>query len=104
MSKNLNKKKVKLEYPQIKVHFVVPRLLGVGVCDGIVNEVSVRVYDREGAVCDSIRHAGKMDPEVVSQAIRSYVADPAKNIDRLMEYSRLFRIQRKAESLVGVWL
>ena len=51
----------------------MPRLLGVGVCDGIVNEVSVRVYDREGAVCDSIRHAGKMDPEVVSQAIRSHM-------------------------------
>jgi hypothetical protein len=55
-------------------------------------------------VCDAIRHAGKMDPEVVNQAIRSYVADPAKNIGRFMEYSGLFRIQRKAESLVGVWL
>jgi hypothetical protein len=58
----------------------------------------------ERAVCDAIQHAGKMDPEAVNQAIRSYVADPAKNIGRLMEYSRLFRIQRKAESLVGVWL
>ena len=58
----------------------------------------------ERAVCDAIRHAGKMDPEVVNQAIRSYVADPAKSIGTLMEYSRLLRIQRKAESLVGVWL
>ena len=55
-------------------------------------------------MCDAIQHAGKMDPEAVNQAIRSYVADPAKNTGRLMEYSRLFRIQRKAESLVGVWL
>jgi len=47
VSKNINKKKVKLEYPPIKVHFVAPRLLGVGVCEGIVNEVGVRVYDRE---------------------------------------------------------
>jgi predicted transcriptional regulator of viral defense system len=104
VSKNINKKKVRLAYPPIKVHFVAPHLLGVGVCEGIVNEVGVRVYDRERAVCDAIRHAGKMDPEVVNQAIRSYVADPAKNIGRFMEYSGLFRIQRKAESLVGVWL
>lgn len=104
VSKNINKKKVKLEYPPIKVHFVAPRLLGVGMCEGIINGVGVRVYDRERAVCDAIRHAGKMDPEVVNQAIRSYVADPAKNIGTLMEYSRLLRIQRKAESLVGVWL
>ncbi len=47
VSKNINKRKVKLEYPPIKVHFVAPRLLGVGVCEGIVNEVGVRVYDRE---------------------------------------------------------
>jgi len=87
-----------------KVHFVAPRLLGVGVCEGIVNEVDVRVYDRERAVCDAIRHSGKMDPELVNQAIRSYVVDPAKNVGRLVDYARVFRIQRKVESSVGVWL
>jgi len=31
-SKNTDKKKVKLEYPPIKVHFVAPHLLSVGAC------------------------------------------------------------------------
>jgi hypothetical protein len=45
-----------------------------------------------------------MDPELVNQAIRSYVVDPAKNVGRLVDYARVFRIQRKVESSVGVWL
>ncbi|MEA4882967.1 MAG: hypothetical protein VB144_04750 [Clostridia bacterium] len=104
VSKNMNKKKVRLEYPPIKVHFVAPHLLDVGVCEGMVSGASVRVYDRERAVCDAIRHSSKMDAEVVNQTIRSYVADPAKNVGRLMDYARVFRIQRKVESFVGVWL
>ena len=70
----------------------------------MINEIGVRICDRERAVCYAIRLSGKMDPELVNQAIRSYVVDPAKNVGRLVAHARVFRIQREVESSVGVWL
>ncbi|MDI6638551.1 MAG: hypothetical protein QME82_06555 [Bacillota bacterium] len=62
------------------------------------------MYDRERTICDVIRHAAKLDVETVNKAIQAYVRDGRKNITRLMEYARRFRIQRKVHDLVGVWL
>jgi len=103
VDKRINRRKVKLEYPPIKVHFIEPHCLRIGVTRSEVNGVRVCVYDRERTICDVIRHAAKVDVETVNKAIQAYVRDGRKNITRLMEYARRFRIQRKVHDLVGVW-
>ncbi|MBC7083444.1 MAG: type IV toxin-antitoxin system AbiEi family antitoxin domain-containing protein [Firmicutes bacterium] len=104
VDKRINRRKVKLEYPPIKVHFIEPHCLRIGVTWSEVNGVRVCVYDRERTICDVIRHAAKLDVETVNKAIQAYVRDGRKNITRLMEYATRFRIQRKVRDLVGVWL
>ncbi|MEW6227543.1 MAG: type IV toxin-antitoxin system AbiEi family antitoxin domain-containing protein [Bacillota bacterium] len=104
VDKRINRRKVKLEYPPIKAHFVEAQCLEIGLAHGEMNGVKVRVYDRERTICDVIRHSAKTDAEAVSKAIQAYVKDGRKNIGRLMEYARRFRIQRKVQDLIGVWL
>ncbi|NPV51913.1 MAG: type IV toxin-antitoxin system AbiEi family antitoxin domain-containing protein [Firmicutes bacterium] len=104
VDKRINRKKVKLEYPPIKAHFIEPQCLAIGLAHAEMNGIKVRIYDRERTICDVIRHSAKMDAETVGKAIQAYVKDGRKNISRLMEYARRFRIQRKVHDLMGVWL
>lgn len=104
MSKDINKKKVRLVYPPIKVHFVAPHILDLGAIRVETNGVAIRIYDRDRTVCDAIRHSSRVDAEIVNQAIRAYASDPRKNVNRLIYYATALRIQRKVENLVGVWI
>jgi predicted transcriptional regulator of viral defense system len=104
VDKRLNRKRLKIAYPPLKVHFVAPSYLELGVTRAIVDGVQVQVYDRERTICDVIRHSSKMEPEIVQKAIQAYVRDRLRNVIHLMEYARRFRIQKKVKDLVGVWM
>lgn len=51
-------------------HILLSRkYLDIGITNGNINDVSIRVYDRERCICDLIRYANKFDREMVNQAI-----------------------------------
>ena len=104
VDKRLNRKRLKVAYPPLKVHFVAPSYLEIGLTHSIVDGVKMRVYDRERTICDVIRHSSKMEQEVVAKAIRAYVRDRLRDVTRLMAYAKRLRIQRKVRDLVGVWM
>ncbi|MGE5578992.1 MAG: type IV toxin-antitoxin system AbiEi family antitoxin domain-containing protein [Bacillota bacterium] len=104
VDKRLNRKRLKIAYPPLRVHYVVPSYLEIGVSDSIVDGVRMRVYDRERTICDVIRNSSKIEQEVVTKAIQAYVRDRLRNVIHLMEYARRFRIHKKVGDLVGVWM
>lgn len=104
VDKRINRRKVKLHYPPMKIHFIEPSCLEIGVTHAEINGIKVRVYDRERTICDVIRHWAKLDRETAGKAIQAYVTDSQKNIAKLMEYARRFRIQKRIQDLIGVWL
>ena len=104
VDKRLNRKRLKIAYPPLKVHFVAPSYLEVGLTHSMVDGVKMRVYDRERTICDVIRHSSKIEQEVVAKAIQAYVRDRLRDVTHLMVYAKRFRIQRKVNDLVGVWM
>ena len=51
----------------------------------------VRIYDREKSVCDAIRFRRTLGQDVVNEAVRSYLGQSRKDIDKVIEYSRALR-------------
>jgi predicted transcriptional regulator of viral defense system len=51
----------------------------------------VRIYDREKSICDAIRFRRTLGQEVVNEAVRSYLGQSKKDIDKVIEYSRMLR-------------
>jgi hypothetical protein len=45
-----------------------------------------------------------MDRESFNKAIQGYIADPQKNISKLIEYSKKRNIAKKVKMIIGVWL
>ena len=104
VSKDSNKSKYRIEYPSVKPYFIEPKYLDIGMTNGSINDVIIRVYDRERCICDLIRYANKLDRELVNQAILAYVRDNHKNISTLAEYAKTLRTYKKLQIWVGVWL
>ncbi len=93
-----------IDYPEIKPHFTKEERLGIGVTEGAIDGITVRIYDRERVLCDCLRHVNQMDGEIFNMVIRRYIHDSKKNIPRLMEYARRLGVEKKVRGTVGIWL
>ncbi len=104
VSKHSNKSRFNIDYPFIKPYYVASDILELGICECIIDESPVRMYDKERVICDCLRYRNKMDKEIFNKAIQNYVSDTSKNIPKLMEYATKLRCASLAKNLIGVWL
>lgn len=96
--------KYKLDFPEIKPHFIDESRLDIGVSAGEIDGIPIKVYDRERVICDCLRHMNSMDGEIFNIVIQRYVHDKDKNAARLMEYAAKLGVEKKARRMIGVWL
>lgn len=96
--------KFKIDFPQIKPHFISANRLGIGVSEGKIDGITVKIYDRERIICDCLRRINTMDGEVLKTIIQRYVGDKDKDSARLMEYAARLGVEKKARRMIGIWL
>ncbi len=65
---------------------------------------TVRVYDAERTLCDVFRGNSQVEVQDKQTAIREYVAGRKKDIPRLMEYAKIFKIEKTMKQYLGVLL
>lgn len=54
---------------------------------------TVRAYDMERTICDVLRDKAFMDVQVFRYAMQAYMGDSRKNLNRLMAYAKVFRLE-----------
>ena len=64
----------------------------------------VRAYDKEKTICDLIRHKGKVEFETYAKALNLYARSADKDINKLMEYARILKIEKEVRSQMEVLL
>ena len=104
VDKNSTKSRFDIEYPAIKPFYMQAKLLDIGVESCTIDDISMKIYDRERVICDCLRQMNKMDVEIYNKAIQAYIKDPKKNIPRLMIYAKKLRTEKKLRTTIGVWL
>lgn len=104
VDRDSEKTQYKIDYPQINVFYIEPKLLEVGVDIIQIEGVDIKIFNRDRTICDVLRYENKLEREVFSKAIQRYVKDPKVNISRLLEYSDIFNIKNKVQTYIGVWL
>lgn len=103
LKRDSNKSKAKLSYPLVKAYYLDPQYLDVGLMEGDINGISVRVYNKERTICDVLKYSNKLDQEIINKAIQAYVKDPEKNISLLIDYGNILRVSKKIQTQLGVW-
>lgn len=104
VNKNIQKSRLKIDYPFIKPYYLGSQVLEIGLSDGNIDGNAVRIYDKDRTICDCLRYIGKMDKELFNKAMQNYINDNNKNIPNLMLYAKQLRIMKKVKDLIGVWL
>ncbi len=88
-----------------KVYTVKKELLDVGktvVRDNFGNDIPM--YDLERTVCDLIRSRGSIEIQDFNAVLKTYISRKDKNLNRLMEYAKLFRVQNVVRRYMEVLL
>lgn len=88
-----------------KVYTVKKELLAVGktmVNDNCGNLIPM--YDLERTICDMMRSRNSIDTQDFNSVLKTYVSRKDKNLNRLMEYAKLFRVDNVIRRYMEVLL
>ena len=87
------------------VHTVKKELFDLGICTmqtAFGNDI--KAYNMERTVCDILRDRNNQDIAIVSEAIKRYVRKPDKDLNNLMKYAALLRIEKILRNYLEVLL
>lgn len=91
----------KVEYPPIRFFRFSPRLMSFGVATVRASRSPFSIFEREKAICDSMRHRAIVGQDVVIEALRTYLRSPrSRNIDRLLDTARRCRVEKRIRPYV----
>ena len=89
----------------IKVFTVKKELLDIG--KEIVKRSyghDIPLYNRERTICDLIRSRNRFEIQDFQTALKTYIMGKNKNLNRLMEYAKLFHVDKKIREYMEVLL
>ena len=89
----------------IKVFTVKKELLDIG--KEIVKTSyghDIPLYNRERTICDLIRSRNRFEIQDFQTALKTYIMGKNKNLNRLMEYAKLFHVDKKIRDYMEVLL
>lgn len=89
----------------IKVFTVKKELLDIG--KEIVKTSyghDIPLYNRERTICDLIRSRNRFKIQDFQTALKTYIMGKNKNLNRLMEYAKLFHVDKKIREYMEVLL
>lgn len=93
----------RLKQEGLIIHTVKKEFFELGACVVETNFGNqVRVYDMERTVCDILRDRNNQDPAIVSESLRRYLTRNDRDLNKLMKYAKLLRIDKVLRPLLEV--
>jgi predicted transcriptional regulator of viral defense system len=93
----------RLKQEGLKVHTIKKELFGLGVCDKeTVFGHKIKTYDMERTICDILRDRNNQDAAIVNGAVKLYFNRKDKDLNMLMKYAGLLRIENALRPYLGV--
>ena len=76
---------------------------------GIIKALSpsgnpVKIYNAERCICDMLRTEGEFDLELQNRVLDYYFHSKDKDVDKLLEYAKVFNIYDKVNTIVEVMM
>lgn len=86
-------------------YYVKPELYQLGAIDMKTTFGNVvRCYDAERTVCDLLRSRTRIDEETVIAAIKNYAESRNKDLNKLSEYAKQFKVEKTLKRYLEVLL
>lgn len=104
VDKNTSKSRFHLNYPFVHPYYSEPKVLALGVTEIPFGGGTMKIYNKERLMCDCLKYEDRMDREDVKKALLAYIAEPQKDISRLLSYAKERKVLNKVQNRIGAWL
>jgi predicted transcriptional regulator of viral defense system len=81
-----------MDYPPVRVFRFAMAVFGAGVETHSLDDVPVKIYGAEKTVADCFRYRNKIGLDVAIEALRTYRERRSMDLDALMDFARLCRV------------
>jgi predicted transcriptional regulator of viral defense system len=86
--------KPRIDYPPVNVYWFSGDAFTSGIETHTIDGKLVRVYGPEKSIADAFKYRNKIGMEVALEALRTWRARRESNIERLLDYARICRVER----------
>lgn len=82
------------DYPPLAVHYWSDKVYNLGITVIKDNGNTLKFYDKERSVCDAVKFRNKVGEDIMQEVLRSYFRQKDKDINQLMHYAALLRVEK----------
>lgn len=104
VDKNTSKSRFQLEYPFVQPYYTEPDVLHMGVEKIAFGSSQMSIYSKERLICDVLKYEERMEREDLQHALRAYLTDERKDVEKLLYYAKERKVLSKVRNQIGVWL
>ena len=83
----------RIEYPPLDIIYLSLNPYITGIEEHLMDGVVVRIYNREKTVADCFKFRNKIGQEIALEALRDYLRLPDRQINFLLEYASIDRVE-----------
>jgi len=89
-----HRKKPRFDYPPLEIIRLTKKPYSAGVDKHILDNILVRIYCQEKTIADCFRFRNKIGEDVAVEALKTYLRQPTFNIEKLIHYARITRVEK----------
>ncbi len=87
-------KRPRIEYPPIDIVWLSDKPYHAGIEERTIDSVTVRLYNREKTIADCFKFRNKIGQDIAIEALKDYMSDPGANVERVLHFSKINRVDR----------
>ncbi len=84
----------RLDHPPVRIFWFTGEAFAEGIDTHEVDGVSVRIYGAEKTLADCFKYRNKIGLETAVEALKGYVSSRHVDVDKLMGYARICRVEK----------
>ncbi len=85
--------KPRLDFPPLDIVWLSEKNYNVGIVEQRVDDVVIKIYSSEKTIADCFKFRNKVGIDVAIEALKKYVKTPGWQIDELLYYARVDRVE-----------
>jgi predicted transcriptional regulator of viral defense system len=92
------------DYPPIRLYYWKENYWSIGIVQHPVGNSLISIYEKEKAVCDAVRFRNKIGKEMEKEVLKNYLKLRDRNIDKLLRFARVMRVENQVKSYLSILL
>ncbi|MFQ5479168.1 MAG: type IV toxin-antitoxin system AbiEi family antitoxin domain-containing protein [Candidatus Binatia bacterium] len=86
--------KPRIDYPPVNVYWFSGKAFTEGIETVSIDGKTIRIYGAEKSVADAFKYRSKIGMDIALEALRNWRGQRRSNVERLLEYARICRVER----------